>query len=1229
MKYKKIMLILITAIFLVSIAGVCASDVNYTIVTSEDNLEIDKTADDTIGVGEDTDLASSEENEILTEGEQTFANLNTTINGNADKDIYLNGNYKYSSGDDSFKNGIIIDRDVNIYGNGHTINGSGEARIFQVNGGNVVFYNITFINGNAGNYGFGGAINGNCKAINCTFKENHAYSGGAMSGGSAVNCTFTGNTAESSSGAMWYGSAVNCTFSGNSAEMGGGAMGGGSAVNCIFTGNSAVGGGAMGDGSAVNCIFSGNSAEWDGGAMRGGSAVNCTFSGNSAEWAGGAMSGGSAVNCTFSGNSAEDGGAMFDGSAVNCTFSGNSAEMVGGAMFYVCYLECYGQKDEYESCKELSLFFDVKDFTSTYNSNKEFIISLKSQNGNVIFIDVDVVIFKDDVVVRSYSSLSGDSLIFDLAVGNYTAELKITYPNLDPQPKNIAITINKATPKIEVTAKESTYPNAIVNVKTDVSGEYMVTVGDKTQIVTLEAGVAQDIAFTGLAANETGYAVNVTNMDIENCTKVFNDTSKAVVHKATPKIEVSASDVTYPSDVVVTVKSDVDGTCVVKVGDKNETGVLVAGVATDVNLGVFNVDTYVIIVEYVENANYTSAVNDTENVTVRKANSTLTVDNIVLDYGETTNVTAITEGATGITAKINDTNVTVVNNFTIPISGLAAGNYTLTVTTIPDGDHNPATKTVNITVNKAGTEITLSNETLYLKAGDIVSDLANLTPADAGDLTFQSSNDDIAIAADGTIYARVKGNVTVTVSFAGTDNYAAAESKTIMVYVTLKDASVSVENETLNLNVNEKYEFNPTANPSFLAVQYSSSNESVVTVTDYGLVRAVGEGTAIITLAVGNNQTYAINTTNVTVTVSLNDASISLNNSTLDLFIDDTFTIVATTTPAGLNVTYVQDDSGVYTVDSNGVVTALKTGTGNILVKVGGDGVYVENSTEIPVIVSKAPTEIAADPIAATYNANKDLVITLKDSNGNPIGGLNITVDFNGTKNYTTDTSGQVKIPTNGLAANIYDVLISFNGTDKYLNSSNTTTVSIYKESSRADTKPLTTDYNVHKYLVVGLKDNEGNPIRNADVSIEIHGVTYKCRSDDSGDARLIIRLNPGTYTAKITFDNVNYTGFTQYVTVIVKKLTPKLTAKKKTFKKSKKVKKYTVTLKANSKALAKVKLTLKVKGKTYKAKTNSKGKAVFKIKNLKKKGTFKAKIKFAGNTYYNAVTKTVKIKIK
>ena len=78
-------------------------------------------------------------------------------------------------------------------------------------------------------------------------------------------------------------------------------------------------------------------------------------------------------------------------------------------------------------------------------------------------------------------------------------------------------------------------------------------------------------------------------------------------------------------------------------------------------------------------------------------------------------------------------------------------------------------------------------------------------------------------------------------------------------------------------------------------------------------------------------QFFAKNTTVVTVTVSLKDASVSVNNDTLDLKVGDTFVINATTSPEGLDVTYVPDESGVYSVDENGVVTALTNGTGSIL----------------------------------------------------------------------------------------------------------------------------------------------------------------------------------------------------------------------------------------------------------------------------------------------------------
>ena len=65
------------------------------------------------------------------------------------------------------------------------------------------------------------------------------------------------------------------------------------------------------------------------------------------------------------------------------------------------------------------------------------------------------------------------------------------------------------------------------------------------------------------------------------------------------------------------------------------------------------------------------------------------------------------------------------------------------------------------------------------------------------------------------------------------------------------------------------------------------------------------------------------------------------------------------------------------------------------------------------------------------------------------------------------------------------------------------------------------------------------------------------------------------------------------------------------------------------NKAMAKVKVTIKVKGKTFTAKTNSAGKATFKLKKLTKKGKYSATVTFKDDSYYNKVTKKVRIVIK
>ena len=206
---------------------------------------------------------------------------------------------------------------------------------------------------------------------------------------------------------------------------------------------------------------------------------------------------------------------------------------------------------------------------------------------------------------------------------------------------------------------------------------------------------------------------------------------------------------------------------------------------------------------------------------------------------------------------------------------------------------------------------------------------------------------------------------------------------------------------------------------------------------------------------------------------------------------------------------------------------------------------------------------------------------------------------------------------------------ISFNGNKNYLNCSKATKVTVSKMIDTMTTAPLVTRYQVNKYLVINIKNELEKPIANEYVFITINGVTYKCKTDAKGNARLIIRLDAKTYKAKVTFSNPNYASATAYVKVTVVKAKPKITAKKKTFKAKKIIKRYTVKLTVHGKALAKVKVFLKIKGKTYKAKTNAKGKATFKIKKLTKKGKYKATVKFAGNNCYNKVTKKVKITLK
>ena len=323
---KKLMIISIFLISLLAVSAVNAAD------NATSDIINDETTNDIVSIGETQEILK-EDNDV-----GTFSDLANIISKSPTK-LKLNKNYTYNADTDyKYVNGINVNSKI-ILGNGFTINGNDQARIF-----NVVkyseFYDFNFVNGLSDN---GGAIKGTGEdsfaVWNSNFTNNHATtSGGAIYNGHAINCSFTNNTA-GSGGAIYKGAAEDCNFTNNAAEFGG-AVYNVYAVNSIFTGNTATHSyGAMFNNSAVKCTFIKNSAKNYAGALGFGHALYSIFIENTALKAG-AIGSGHANASTFENNHADEGGAMFGGDADNCTFTGNYAKQGGALSGNVQAFEC-------------------------------------------------------------------------------------------------------------------------------------------------------------------------------------------------------------------------------------------------------------------------------------------------------------------------------------------------------------------------------------------------------------------------------------------------------------------------------------------------------------------------------------------------------------------------------------------------------------------------------------------------------------------------------------------------------------------------------------------------------------------------------------------------------------------------------------------------------------------------------------------------------------------------
>ena len=288
-------------------------------------------------------------------------------------------------------------------------------------------------------------------------------------------------------------------------------------------------------------------------------------------------------------------------------------------------------------------------------------------------------------------------------------------------------------------------------------------------------------------------------------------------------------------------------------------------------------------------------------------------------------------------------------------------------------------------------------------------------------------------------------------------------------------------------------------------------------VSDDGIIYTLKKGTATVTVSfAGDNKYKAAENKSITVTVTLNDACVSVNNNTLDLFVGDTFTIVANLTPKGLKVTYKPDNSGIISVDNNGVVKALKEGNTTIIVSVGDNKVYAENTTTVTVTVKKLnPTmDAGAEDITDGENATINVELPI-DATGN------VTTTVNGKTYFSPVDNGKAIITIPDLIKGDYTLPVTYSGDDKYNPLTNDVNLAVKEDEIVVSAPDLTKYYSGKERFNVNVAHANGRSIAGKEVKITINCITYSRTTGENGSASLSINLNSATYDTVVEVDNI------------------------------------------------------------------------------------------------------------
>lgn len=729
-KYFVILLFLIIAIG--AISQVSAADVNATdnVASESDEISLVDASDEIIGEEVNDEIAMSDESDSLKISAGTFSDLADLISNGGT--ISLSNDYIYDPDTDSdYEYGMFFDGNTHIKGNNHIIYANGAKGVFNVLDGDIVFIDdVIFYNDISDSddvYSKGGAIynKGYLFLDGCQFRNfKVSYEGGAIYNAedsilSVENCIFVNNTAfgedEAAGGAIAsYGYLlVNASYFTNCTSEYGGAI---ATLNNAYITNSIFG--ILPYSTPVNGM---NIALYSGGAIYNGpthicDVYQCYFSNNRVGNVGGAVYSAHVCDSIFE-----------DDNIANPTGSSHLGHNVYGGVVVNCTQADSNSNNFYNTIESEGFVYESGNlFYPQGTKNKAFEVTVTSSpdGEDISNVRVSIVIDGDDDDGQYYATTDDnglasftlptlsdgqhtievslvhdefsltDPIVYDVTVGKVDSEVTFSTNNLAfdyGSTGTATVTLDGAT---GVTASVLNYPNANVIVNNNIITVSGLDAGSYTlQVVSTpdanHFAVTRTIPITVRKVDSSATFSNALTFD-------YGSSASTILTVSGGTVQNSGISVLDHPEATINYQSN---------------GITVSGLGAG---------SYTLQVVTTPDANH-NAYTATTPITVNKIKSTISFNSLTFNSLEAGTTTLTVSGGTvqnsGISVLNHPEAVFGLYNNVVTVSGLAAGTYTLSITTTPDANHEAATGTATITVTKPTATIQVNSLSVYHNSG--------------------------------------------------------------------------------------------------------------------------------------------------------------------------------------------------------------------------------------------------------------------------------------------------------------------------------------------------------------------------------------------------------------------------------------------------------------------------------------------------------------------------------